>query len=203
MPINAIIWDMGGVILRTEDPAPRQELADRLGLTRTDLEELVFHSPSGLRAQRGEITYEEHWRNLQQALQLPVESLPAVQRSFWGGDHLDLELIADIRGMRAQYKIGLLSNAFSDLRQVITQEWNMADLFDDMVISAEVGIMKPDPRSYRLVVDRLGVRPAEAVFVDDFQHNVNAALTAGFQAIRFLNRRQAWTELQSRLVASL
>ncbi len=55
MTIKAIIWDLGGVLVRTEDQAPRTALADRLGLSRQELEQTVFESEMGLRAQRGEI----------------------------------------------------------------------------------------------------------------------------------------------------
>ena len=59
--IKALIWDMGGVLLRTEDGIPRKRLAGRLGTTRRALEELVFGSPSAKQAMRGEIAVEEHW----------------------------------------------------------------------------------------------------------------------------------------------
>ena len=84
MPIKAVIWDLGGVILRTEETAPRQQLADRLGMARYDLEELVFHSPSGMQAQRGEISVEQHWEKLRQELNLSQEEMPAVARGILG-----------------------------------------------------------------------------------------------------------------------
>ena len=199
MPIKAVIWDLGGVILRTEDYTPRQKLADRLGMTRPDLEELVFHSPSGMRAQRGEISVEEHWENLRLALGLAEQELPAVQQAFWGGDRIDAGLLKDIRRLRPQVHIGLLSNAFSDLRRVISEYWKFSDVFETLVISSEVGIMKPDPRIYHLALERLAVQPAEAVFIDDFPRNVEGSLALGIRSILFQNRRQAWQELQALL----
>ena len=123
--------------------------------------------------------------------------MPAVREAFWGGDRLDSGLLDDIRTLRTRVRLGLLSNAFTDLRQVITDIWGFADIFDHMVISAEIGIMKPDPRIYQLALDRLEVQPGEAVFVDDFPHNVEGARLLGIPAILFKNRRQAWQELQA------
>ena len=54
--IKAFIWDMGGVLLRTEDDAPRKRLAGRLGTTRHALEKLVFGSDSAGQAMRGTIS---------------------------------------------------------------------------------------------------------------------------------------------------
>ena len=197
MSIQAVIWDLGGVILRTEDAVPRQQLADRLGMPRYDLEELVFHSSSGMRAQRGEISVEQHWENLRQELNLPKAEMPSVREAFWGGDRIDTGLLEDIRSLRRRVRLGLLSNAFSDLRQVITEYWGFGDVFETLVISAEIGIMKPDPRIYRLALDRLAVQPAEAVFIDDFPRNVAGSQALGIPAILFQNRQQAWQELQA------
>ena len=199
MPIKAVIWDLGGVILRTEDPQPRQQLADRLGISRDDLEELVFHGASGRRAQLGEISVNEHWDNVRQILGIPVQDLPALQQAFWGGDQIDETLLNRIRMLQSQYKIGLLSNAFSDLRQVITEYWKFADVFEEMIISAEVGLMKPDVRIYHLALERLAASPNEAVFIDDFARNIEGSRAVGIHAIHFLNCTQAWEELQSLL----
>jgi len=56
-----VIWDLGGVLLRTEDWQPRQQLADSLKINRRDLEWLVFDSPSALKGQLGEISADQHW----------------------------------------------------------------------------------------------------------------------------------------------
>jgi glucose-1-phosphatase len=199
MPIQAVIWDLGGVILRTEDAAPRLQLAERLGMPRYDLEELVFHSPSGMRAQLGEISVEQHWENIRRELNLTEQEMPTVREAFWGGDRIDTRLLEDIRGLRPRVRLGLLSNAFSDLRQAISEYWGFSDVFDTLVISAEIGIMKPDARIYRLALERLKVQPGEAVFIDDFPRNVEGARALGIPAILFQNRQQAWQELQALL----
>ncbi|MCI0519409.1 MAG: HAD-IA family hydrolase, partial [Chloroflexi bacterium] len=73
--------------------------------------------------------------------------------------------------------------------------WKFEDAFDFMIISAEVGLVKPDERIYRLTVDRLGMRPEECIFVDDFSRNVDAAREFGLHAIHFKTTEQAQAEL--------
>ena len=68
-----------------------------------------------------------------------------------------------------------------------------------MVISAEVGIMKPDPRIFQYALEQLDVAPAEAVFVDDVIENVEAARAFGMHAIHFTTPRQAISELKQLL----
>jgi epoxide hydrolase-like predicted phosphatase len=199
MTIRAVIFDLGGVLVRTEDFAPRERLAQSLGVTRTALEDLVFAGESGDQAQRGEIDAERHWDNLRQMLGLSSEGLKAFVDDFFAGDRLDVELVDHIRRLRPDYKTGLLSNAFSNLRHFVTDVWMIADAFDEMIISAEVGMTKPDARIYRLALERLNMDAFRAVFVDDFMHNVEAARAIGMQAIHFQNREQAWAELEQLL----
>ncbi len=200
MSIRAIIWDMGGVILRTEDAAPRVELATRFGLTRQELEDLVFHCDVSDQATLGQLGVEQIWQNVCTRLNVPPEQAATLQQGFWGGDRLDTELVDYIRALRPRYRTALLSNAWSDLRQILQERWRVVDAFDEVIISAEVGLMKPDPRIYQLAVTRLGVTPAEAVFIDDFPLNVRAAQESGLHAIRFRSAAQARAELEQLLV---
>ncbi len=199
MNIRAVFWDLGGVLVRTEDHSTRENLAIRLGMSRTELENLVFASDSGNRAQLGEIDAKQHWQNLGSNLGLSIEEMVVFQRDFWGGDRLDTALIEYIRALHTRYKIGLISNAFSDLRQIITNVWNIEDTFDDMTISSEVGIMKPDPRIFQMALERLDVQPQESIFIDDFPHNVDGARNINMHAIHFQTRDQTLSELENLL----
>lgn len=194
--LKCVIWDLGGVLVRTENSAPRQHLAERLGMDRFALEELVYGGESGLRAQRGEVSFEEHLETLRQTLGYSLDEIKAFLAEFWAGDQVDWVLIDQLRKMRAVCRTGLLSNAFSDLRQMVAQTWQFSDAFDEMIISAEEGLVKPDERIYQIALQRLGAIARESVFIDDFQHNVAAARQLGMQAIHFQSREQALTELK-------
>jgi glucose-1-phosphatase len=196
MAIKAVIWDLGGVLLRTEDFSSRQALADRMGKSREDLENLVFSGDSGDRAQLGEISVAEHWENIRQMFGLDQAGIDEFQRQFWDGDRLDAELVDTIRSLRGRYKTGLLSNAFSDLRQVVTSLLKISDAFDDMIISSELHLMKPDPRIYQVALQRLGVAAQEAIFVDDLPWNVEGARSQGLHAVHFRTRSQALAEVE-------
>ncbi len=197
MSISVVIWDMGGVLVRTEDPRPRQALADQLRIRRNELEERVFSGDSGGRAQRGEIGVEEHWQNIGRMFDLDDRGVQEFQARFWGGDRVDKQLVDYIRSLRRSYKSGLLSNAFGDLRTSLTSIWKIADAFDDLLISAEVGLVKPDPAIYRLALQRLEAQPHEAVFIDDMPANVEGANRVGMHAIRFVNPDQTRAELEA------
>ena len=202
MTIRAVIWDLGGVLLRTEDPAPRRQLAVRLGMSARELEKLFYGGPSGDRCQLGEITMEEHVENVRHELDLPAGEMEAIKEAFWAGDRLDSQLLDYIQVLHSRYRTGLLSNAFSDLRDWLSGQVEIDGLFDEMVISAEVGMVKPDPRIYHLALDQLQVAAEGAVFIDDFAHNIKGAQAVGMHAIQFMDPAHARGELEELLASN-
>ena len=197
--IKAVVWDLGGVLARTLDRAPRTELARRLGMTYSVLDEAVFNSPSARQATLGKISIEEHWANVYRSLNWSMEHQDVFQELFWGGDRLDQDLVAYIRRLKPAFKTGLLSNNWPNLRHLIEDRWQIADAFDELVISAEVGLKKPEQPIYDLTLQHLGVRPEQAVFVDDFIENIHAAQQLGWQAVHFQNPDQALAEINALL----
>lgn len=197
MSIKAIYFDIGGVLVRTVNRASRNRLAVRLGMTAEALEELVFSGENGRKAQRGEITAEQQWAYVCQQINWPPMKWRDLEAKFFAGDRLDIELVGYIRSLHGRYKTGVISNALSDVRAAIDNKWHMADAFDAITISAEVGVMKPDARIFQIALQSLGLQPAEAVFVDDFLHNVEGARAVGMHAIQFRSPEQVRLDLEA------
>ena len=184
MSIRAVFFDLGGVLLRTEFQAPRQQLAERLGMEYDDLVKIVFDSDSGIKATMGEISSEEHWDSVMKRLKRPASELVAIRDEFFAGDILDRTLLDYLRSLRSKYKTGLISNAWGDLRDYIVKE-KFDDAFDKMIISAEVGAAKPEPKIFQIALEQFGVKPKEAVFVDDFLINIEGCEKVGIKGIHF------------------
>ena len=181
MRVRAVFVDFGGVIMRTEDKGPRTRLAERLGMTSRDLEKIVFESESSLRASTRRDPGGSPLAGSCEGpgCQPPGSRARSLQNSFpvIGQDAVLLDFL---RSLRPERKVGLISNAWSGLRAFITS-LNFEDVFDEMIISAEVGLMKPDPRIYHLALEKLGVQPEESVFLDDVLVNVEAARSVGME----------------------
>ena len=88
MVLKAIIFDICGVLLRTEDNSFRRRWDERLGLNPGDTEEIVFNSEMGQKAQRGEISDQDLWLWIGNRLELGSQ-LAAFRTVFWAGDVLD------------------------------------------------------------------------------------------------------------------
>ena len=92
----------------------------------------------------GEITTEDHWQVIYEILRVPPGERDDFYRQFWSADRLNCELVDYLPFLHERYRLGLLSNVNDNLRQVMTERWHITGLFDGMIISAEVGLMKPD-----------------------------------------------------------
>lgn len=198
MSIKAVFFDLGGVIVRTEFQVPRQQLADRLGMEYDDLSKIVFDSESSGRASLGEITPDEHWASVIQRLKRPASEVSLIRDEFFAGDIVDRTLLDYIRSLRGKYKTGLISNAWGDLRDFIVRE-KFDDAFDALIISAEVGAMKPEPKIFRIALEQFGVSPNEAVFVDDFLVNIEGCEKVGMKGIHFKDPDYAMQQLKELL----
>jgi len=198
MSIKAVFFDLGGVIVRTEFQAPRQQLAEKLGMEYDDLDRIVFNSDSGRKASMGEISSAEHWASVLQRLKRPASEISLIRDEFFAGDIVDRTLLEYIRSLRGKYKTGIISNAWSDLRDFITRE-KFGDAFDDMIISAEVGAMKPEPKIFQIALERFGVKPKEAVFVDDFYVNIEGCEKVGMKGIHFRDVESTLAQLKKLL----
>ncbi|MCA1899137.1 MAG: HAD family phosphatase [Chloroflexi bacterium] len=184
MAICAVFFDFGGVLMRTEFQAPRQKLAERFNMDYEDMERLVFNSESARRAALGEITEEEHWANVLKRFHLPAAESKPFRDQFFGGDVVDRDLVEYIRSLRGSVHTGLISNAWNGLRGFLAKE-KLLDLFDTVVISAEVGAVKPSERIYRLALEQAKVGASEAIFVDDFPENITGCQKVGMMGILF------------------
>jgi epoxide hydrolase-like predicted phosphatase len=194
MSIKAIFFDFGGVILRTEYQAPRQQLAERFNMEYEDIDKAVFGSPSALRASLGEITEEAHWKEIGKRFKLSDTDLKAFEESFFAGDVIDRDFVEYIDSLRPKYHVGLLSNAWSGLREYITQK-KIIPAFDSVTISAEVGAVKPDVKIFQVALDQAGVKAEEAVFVDDFQVNIDACEAIGMKGVLFKSPQDVLKQL--------
>lgn len=198
MSIRAVLFDMGGVIVRTEYQAPRQHLAERLGMEYDDLVKIVFDSDSGYQASIGAITAEEHWASVMKRLKRSSSEMEAIRHEFFAGDIIDRTLVDFLRSLRGKYKTGIISNAWGDLREYIMRE-KFDDAFDHMIISAEVGAVKPDAKIYQIALEQVGVKPKETVFVDDFAVNIKGCEKVGIKGILFKDPASTLKQLRALL----
>lgn len=195
--IEAIIFDFGGVMVPFDQLDSFQEQEARLGLPPGGLAEILWQSPDWELAEVGAITDEEFWRRtgVRLGFHTPEEIRDFLQDLFRDAK-TDPRMADLVRQLRGRYRTGLLSNASDVLPRLLRERYGLDGLFDVEVISALVGLAKPDPAIYQLALERLGTAPEATVFVDDDQPNVTAAAELGIRAIHFVGYEALITALQ-------
>lgn len=183
--IKAIIFDIGGVLLRTHDHSYRHQWDNELEVPLGTVEHTVFNSAIGKAAQLGEVTTAVLWQRVGEIFALSSAQLSQLKYDFWAGDVLDLSLVALIRNLHRTYKTAVISNYSDILPHLINDEWGMKNDFDLLTVSAHEHIMKPDPQIYKTTLQKLNLSPEQTVFIDDFAHNIKGAKDVGMHGIHF------------------
>ena len=170
--LTTSVWDSFAAFCRSEDLDPDaiknlfrtdpEALKDLRGLETGELSESDFETTFGKR--------------------LGLENPDGLIDSMFTGMKPVEPMVDAVRQIRASELLtGLVSNSWS------TGHYDrklLAELFDVVVISAEVGLHKPQPEIYLLATERLEVEPAECIFVDDLKENCEGAEAVGMTAIR-------------------
>ncbi|MBX3036103.1 MAG: HAD family phosphatase [Anaerolineales bacterium] len=198
MTIKAIFFDFGGVIQRTEYQSPRQHLAQKFGMEYEDIDKFVFESPTAKQATVGEIKVEEHWQAIAKRFKLGKDEIAKFESEFFAGDVIDNELVKFIRELRPKYKTGLISNAWSDMREYLIRK-KLDDAFDTLTISAEIKVAKPEAKIYLHALKQAEVKANEAVFVDDVSANIEACQKLGMHGILFRDVEEAINQIKKML----
>jgi HAD superfamily hydrolase (TIGR01509 family) len=195
MPIKAIYFDLGGVIVRTGDYRSRAKLAAEFGMTYEEMDKFVFDCQSAIDATIGKVTERDHWLDVARRLKRPESEFLRLRDAFFGGDTVDQEIVNLLRLLRKTHKTGLISNAWDGLRPWIVRQ-KFDDAFDTMTISAELGVAKPDARIYLHALEKLGVKAEEAIFVDDVEKNIAACEALGMHGVLFRSSEQALADVK-------
>lgn len=197
--LHAVIFDFGGVLWDMRWDVAR-ELDRAHGLPKSSVFETLYRCAAwndiecgaGDRAAWAEGAHRELERRAGRALPRLHEEWRRAQVAIDAN-------IALVRALRPPYRCSVLSNADLSLRARLKGELGLEHLFDDIVVSAEVGMAKPRPEIFHLAADRLGLSPAACVFVDDWDQNVEAARAVGMQAV--LHRADQGDDLRAQLAA--
>jgi len=208
--IKAIIFDLGGVLM-TDVPLKQiaEDLAKKFPLSEVDSlrslqEEIHAHlypTDHWNLLTLGKITEDEYWDNFLKASKISEKSevrseklkkelKKKVRSSLYLLDHSTkiVNLLKNHSFDYAQdlrYKLGILSNHAKEWSEYMKQRFDLFKSFDQIIFSCDIGLRKPDPKSYQIALERLHCDPNECVFVDDKMRNTDAAEKLGMKGIVF------------------
>ena len=140
----------------------------------------------------GNITTEQFLARLSdlQGREVTSEELDATAR-------VDAEVVAIAKELKLKYRIALLSNAPSSFIRNLLAVHDLEQHFHEIVISSEVGMVKPNPEIFEYTLSKLGVSASEVIFIDDNPGHVAAAEKIGIKSVQFISARQLEKDLQT------
>lgn len=183
--IKAIIFDFGRVITAQKPLSLFRSYEIELGLDPDTINSIMFDSQAWQDALLGRKTIEEFWHLIGPELGLnTADEVNRFRRRYHADEAINEAVLDLIRKLRGRYKLAILSNAPPDLTRWLA-DWEMRDLFEVVFCSGDEGMIKPDPAAFKLTLERLGVEPGGAVFIDDTPEHVEVARKLGIQGIIF------------------
>jgi putative hydrolase of the HAD superfamily len=193
---KAIGFDLGGVIIHYYIPELMRQIADYYNVE-------VGRVVDAHRRLRPEVdtaseSVDEFWAKLVESIS--PGSDPAVTRSMWSDDYIEKNpfipgVLDLVDRLKKAYKVGLLSNIDREHAE-INYGRGIFEHFDTVLLSYEIKVRKPDRTAYGLLAERLGVKPTEAIFIDDNEENVIGAKKAGMTGILFEDRDRLIKQLE-------
>ena len=202
MSIQAVVFDIGGVLEITQSLVVGESWEARLGLDPGEMAERMgdVWEAGGI----GKVTEADVNQALRERLGLDEQQVAEFNRWLWR-EYLgtaNTKLIEYARGLRPRYRTGILSNSFVGAREREQAAYGFEGLVDEIIYSHECGLSKPDPAIYALACERLRVEPAQMVFVDDYGPCVDGARLAGIHAVLYQDNTQAIKDIEALLNAA-
>lgn len=196
--IKTVLFDIGGVLLTNGwDRAERLRVFEHFGLDPADHEQR--HEPANDAWEKGLITAEEFLARTVFFQPRPFTSaeflgqMKAQSRELPAGQGAMgvLQLLRTKGGVR----LAAISNEARELTGYRIEQFHLERYFDAFFVSCYLGLRKPDPRIFTLVLDVLQLQPEETVFVDDRTENCDSARNLGVHGIQFRGEAPLAAEL--------
>lgn len=192
---HAIVFDLGGVLI---DWDPRH------------MYRKIFDDEAEMEAFLGEIATLEwnaqhdagrRWEDGVALLSAQYPKHAALISAYWerweemlvGPIDGTVEILAKLKA--SGHELHALTNWSTQTFPIARERYEFLDWFEHIVVSGEEKLIKPDPRIYEVLLERIDCKAEDCIFIDDSQRNVEAAAELGINAIRFDSPEQLRTEL--------
>ena len=198
MPIRTVLFDMGNVIVSFSHERMFEQIGEVCGRPSDEVKEFLASTALANRFETGKVDAKGFHREMEEWAKQPVDSAELIRAGadiFW----LDTPMPDVIKQIREQgIRLVLLSNTSSTHIDMVREKWSVLDDFDDLVLSYEVGAMKPDRAIYEAALAKIQCDPSECFYTDDIAPYVEAGRAVGLQAEIFRDVRTLQGHLAER-----
>jgi len=195
--IKAVIFDYGGVVKQMSDAFIRN-VAKSFNIDEEEFLEVYRKPLSPLL--RGTMSEENFWKNCSSQLNLPdnfKQLYKGIYKKFF---HIFSEIIDLVEELKKKGIITAVLSNVSRMHADMIREYKGYEFFDVVILSCEVGIVKPEKEIYQLTLDKLGIKGEEAIFIDDREENLVPARELGIKTVLAQSSEQIIREVNTLLI---
>lgn len=190
--------DVGGVLVRLTGQERRARWAARLALPEAEFDTLIWEAIGS----RGEDRWGEIVERIATATSLGADDADRLLRDFTAHWVPNRPLLDFLRSLHGRYRLAVLSTVGAAGRLAFEHDLGLHLIFDSLLLSAEIGVEKPDPVAYRLAAEAVGAAPSDCLFIDDVAEYVDGARSVGMDAHQHVATDETIRWLRSKLVTS-
>jgi len=194
--IKNIVFDLGNVLLDF-DPERYLEALGYQGKVKEQLKSEIFKTDEWLMLDRGTISQEEAveiWQQRNPDLRGEIADVMTDWEKILTLKKESLEILESLAAKN--YNLYILSNFHEKAFTYVSNKYNFFDYFDGKVISADIGMIKPDPEIYEHLLNKFNLEAGTTLFIDDSQKNIAAAINKGIRVIHFKDAASLKEELK-------
>lgn len=193
--IKAIMFDLGNVLVPyriNEAMRTFYRVFKRKKIQKDDMKDFLASEKTGklrlMREYEKGMSREEFFNEIGRMYRVPFSQRigkMAERATYRFFKPIDTEVENMIKQLRKDYSIAAISNIVKPHREYVLKRYPVQDLFDYLFFSCDIGMRKPDTKIYNFALEKMHVKPNEALFIDDYKKNVDAAATLGINSIHF------------------
>jgi HAD superfamily hydrolase (TIGR01509 family) len=196
--IQACLFDMGNVLVFFSHVLMCEQIARVCGSSIDNVRSVLFDSKWQHAIESGEISEAEFHRRLEQHLGRQIDAAALLQAAcdiFTPNQ----EIIPVLKSLKQQgQRLVLLSNTCLSHLEFVRRQSNILQDFDALVLSYEVGSMKPAPAIYQAAIAKAGCDASDCFYTDDIEENIIAGRAQGLQAEIYTTVSDLRSQLQVR-----
>jgi putative hydrolase of the HAD superfamily len=197
--IKNIVFDLGNVLVKFDPDEILNNLFEN-DMLKDKLKSIVFKNSFWKELDRGTLSYEEFQEACYQASPEFKKEISLIMESwdkFLFPIEENIKLLHELKVNG--YKLYILSNFHEKAFKEILSKYAFFNLFDGMVISYQVKLIKPEIEIYKILINKYNLIPVQTIFIDDTVENIRAAEKVGINTIHYKNHDMLKEELESKL----
>jgi putative hydrolase of the HAD superfamily len=192
--VDAVVFDLGNVLISVNEQRSLERFAARTGKSPAAIQAYFYTTPHATELSLGKITKRQFYRTVSRDLGFDgdYDELALIWSDIFDPIPEMIKLAQSLAMRRPRL---ILSNTNVIHADFFLERYPWINEFDAVILSHEVGLLKPDAAIYRLAVQRAGLPAERVLFIDDLSANVHGAQAAGLQAIQHVSTEQTRAEL--------